>query len=366
MKKLLTIVLLINLFLLNNCKPIASSSSFGGTPVAATSFPTFTPLPIPTVTSTSSPFLHINTTSLVHVNAMTPISMPDETISIWTVGDNGFINYRSQDGSSVSMTSPVREDLYDVAFVSANDGWIVGENSLILHWNGVEWKVSKPPSDSRWPYSYDFYSVAFNEANDGWAAGCTGSEGGNYFLVYHWNGSVWSEISLSGERNLWACVDDIVALSPTDVWMVGAGQNEGKEYGITIHWDGKEWKLFSDLHAYDIDSLSALASDNVWAITRNGIVLNWNGVEWKENVQLNSANMIFAQNPDDIFAVGADIWYWDGNTWANISSSSNFPGTADIKSMIAPYKAESGYFDLWMLDSSGIIYRFPHPRTKRS
>jgi hypothetical protein len=38
----------------------------------------------------------------------------------------------------------VRANLYDVDFVSPDDGWVVGEDSLILHWNGEDWKVSKP------------------------------------------------------------------------------------------------------------------------------------------------------------------------------------------------------------------------------
>jgi hypothetical protein len=80
----------------------------------------------------------------------------------------------------------VRANLYDVDFVSPDDGWVVGEDSLILHWNGEDWKVSKPVIiDPGGRDSYDLYSVAFIDTNDGWAAGCTGTEGGKYFLVYH-------------------------------------------------------------------------------------------------------------------------------------------------------------------------------------
>lgn len=303
--------------------------------------------------------------SLFHLNAMTSVLEPDGTTSVWAVGDDGLIFRMSQMGSIGRIDSPEREKLYDVDFVSSDNGWSVGANGLIMHWNGTDWQVSKPAEESRWPYSSDLYRVAFTDANDGWAAGCTGSEGGEYFLVYHWDGISWKEVSLSNERNLWACVHDIATFSSTDVWMVGTTWREGKEYGITVHWNGSEWAIISELSSYKIYSLSALSSDNIWAITGNGIVLYWNGVEWKEQVKLEAANIIFAQNTEDVFAIGTKIWYWDGGTWTDLSASSNFPADVEIKAVMAPYLAESGFADVWMLDVSGRIFTFNHPRTRR-
>jgi len=310
--------------------------------------------------------LHVSASSLVHLNAMTSVSASDGTTSVWTVGDDGFIAYTSQDGYITRIDSPVREQLYDVDFVSPDNGWIVGANALILHWNGTAWQVSQPPYDSRWPYSYDLYNVAFTEADDGWAAGCTGTEGGEQFLVYHWDGSIWSDVTVSEEGNLWACVHDMVALSSTDVWLVGTGWYDGNEYGVSAHWNGSEWQLNSELRAYSMYSLSALASDNIWAITRNGIVLHWNGVKWTEQGQLESANLIFARDVDDVFAVGTRIWHWNGTVWNDISSSGNFPADVEIKTILSPYNAELGEPIVWMLDTSGQIYSFSLPRTRHN
>jgi hypothetical protein len=260
---------------------------------------------------------------------------------------------------------PVREALYDVDFVSSEDGWAVGANGLILHWNGADWQVSKPADESRWPYSSDLYKVVFTDLQDGWAAGCTGSEGGEYFLVYHWDGLAWSQTVLSDERDLWACVHAIAALSATDVWMTGTGWYEGKEYGITAHWNGNEWQVHPELRAYAMYSLTALASDNIWAITRDGIVLQWNGLEWTEQDQLEAANLIFARDVNDIFAVGTRIWHWDGSVWTDISASSDFPGDVEIKSILPPYNAEFGEPILWLLDASGQIYSFYFPKPIR-
>jgi photosystem II stability/assembly factor-like uncharacterized protein len=326
---------------------------------------TFTASPISTVTPIPTPFLQIGKRRVITLNAMTDVSSPEGTTGVWFVGNDGFIAHKSDYGYISYSVASEHRHLNDVEFISADDGWIVGEGGLIMHWNGNDWQATNPAAGSRWPYSYDLYSVAFNKSDDGWAAGCTGSEGGEYFLVYHWDGTAWSEVSLSDERNLWSCVHDIAAFSPTDVWVVGTGWREGKEQGLTVHWDGERWDVVSELSSYNIYSLSTLSSVNIWAITGDGVVLNWNGSEWKEKIRLDQANLLFAQDPDDLFAVGKKIWYWNGEDWTDISLSSNFPADAEIKSLLAPYAAESGYFDLWMLDASGIIYTFTHPRTIR-
>jgi hypothetical protein len=147
--------------------------------------------------------------------------------------------------------------------------------------------------------------------------------------------------------------------------MVGTGWEAGKEHGLTVHWDGERWSVVSELSAYKIHSMSALSPDNIWAITGNGVVLSWDGVKWKERTQLDKANTIFAQAADDVFVVGSKIWYWNGDTWTDISLASNCPEDADVRSLLAPYKAESGLPDIWMLDASGIIYTFSHPKTIR-
>lgn len=355
-------MVLLCLILLNSCSSSPTQSSI---PInTASPFPTFTPKPIPIITSTPVPFLHVVKSTLITLNAMTGVSSSDGTLGVWFVGNDGFIAHRSPLGYTLRIDSPEQEHLNDIDFVSPDDGWIVGAGGLIMHWNGTQWKISKPSiSSSGAHYFYNLSRVVFTQANDGWAAGDVNSEGGCQFLIDHWDGTTWTEISLPQDWYQLGCVHDMVALSSTDVWIVGTNWNQETERGVTIHWDGHEWKMFSELNSYNIYSISALSPDNIWAITQNGVVLNWNGVAWKESTRLDSANVIFAQDPDNIFAVGTKIWYWNGGNWADISLSSNFPSDADIKSILAPYKAESGYLDIWMLDSSGIVYTFAHPRT---
>jgi photosystem II stability/assembly factor-like uncharacterized protein len=318
-------------------------------------------------TPTSSPFLVASKHELLGVNAFTPISSTTNAgqMDSWVVGNGGFITHWGNYAYPTYFDSPTgSRDLYDVDFVSPDNGWIVGEDELILHWNGNAWEISKTFNiESGWPYRYDLYNVTFIEANDGWAAGCIGSEGGEYFLVYHWDGISWTEVSLSDERNLWACVHDIVALSSDNVWMTGTGWDMGKEYGVTMHWNGIRWERFADLNSYNIYSMSALSPDNIWAVTRYGVVLNWNGIEWSEKTQLDFTGLeyvpvIFARGLEDVFVAGNKIFHWDGRFWMEISSNSNIPDDMNIVDIVEGGISEGGNLGIYMLDSSGILYWF--------
>ena len=355
---------LVGWILLSSCSPVATSSPAPTIVSTETSWITFTPSPIPTFTSTPTPLMQISKRKVVRLNAMTDVPSPEGTLGVWMVGEDGFIAYQDSYGSPIYTESPERGHLNDVDFISADDGWIVGAGGLILHWGGTKWEISKPSISAQFAF-YDLTQIAFTEATDGWAAGDVSNEGGSQFLIYHWDGATWTEVSLPEDWNLLGRIDHLVALSSTDVWVFGTNRKLETDTGVTIHWDGNQWKLFPELRSYNISSVSALSTDNIWAITQEGVVLNWDGVEWKEKTQLENANTIFAQAPADIFAVGTKIWYWNGDRWTDVSLANNFPEDAEIKDLLAPYKAESGLPDIWILDASGIIYTFDHPRTIR-
>jgi hypothetical protein len=281
----------------------------------------------------------------------------------WMVGYEGLIfRYNVDAGYFSLIDAPVRENLYDVEFVSSNDGWIVGRGSLILHWDGEKWDVARQAIGRGGPYTYDLYKVVFTEANDVWAAGCSGSEGGEYFLVYHWDGATWSDVSFPEDLYLHGCIHDVLAFSSTDVWLVGTDWYDGKEYGVVVHWDGERWNVIPELRIYNIVSMSALSSNDIWAVTRYGIVLHWNGTEWREVTQLDSAGsfsvpIIYAQGSDDIFVAGNKVWHWNGNDWTDISVSSNIEEDSKIVDMVA-FPSPAFPLETWMLDSSGMIYTF--------
>jgi len=76
--------------------------------------------------------------------------------------------------------------------------WAVGMTSpsgcgpcrtLIMHWNGVRWKVLPSPNPPGNYYLYTLFGIAAVARDDIWAAGTTGYAS---TLIVHWNGSAWS------------------------------------------------------------------------------------------------------------------------------------------------------------------------------
>jgi photosystem II stability/assembly factor-like uncharacterized protein len=84
----------------------------------------------------------------------------------WAVGDDGtIIHYDGKVWSQV--ISPVTSALYGVEFITPNDGWAVGHAGGIVHYDGSRWTKVASPSDSKW------YDVSFVNAKYGWAvSGC--------------------------------------------------------------------------------------------------------------------------------------------------------------------------------------------------
>ena len=364
MKKVFTFIFFFTTVLIG-----CSSNSSSPSPISAnTATPLLVPIPEPTQTVSPPPipFLDAIKFRFVTLNAITPIESTiyaDQT-DYWVVGDQGFITHW-MGGYPLYGDSPAGSlNLYDVDFVSPDNGWIVGEDEVILHWNGDEWEISKSSrDDSGWPYSYSLYNVAFAEEDDGWAAGCVGSEGGEQILVYHWDGTAWSQVSLPEELLFWVCIHDIAAISPRDVWMVGTGWDEGNEHGVALHWDGNTWESFSEGDSFVIHSISVLSPDNIWAVTRYGIIWNWNGVEWSEKVQLDFTGLegspvIFARGPDDLLVAGNKIFHWNGSNWMDVSLNSNLPADMNVVDIVEGGISEGGNPFIYMLDSSGIMYSF--------
>src|SRR5437868_7792463 len=95
------------------------------------------------------------------------------------------------------------------------------------------------PSPRRAGASSHLYGVSTVSATDAWAVGDRESDEGAP-LVYHWNGSRWSEIPAAPLRG--GSLTDIVAVSSNDIWAVGHQDVENAaDLSVTQHWDGTTW-----------------------------------------------------------------------------------------------------------------------------
>jgi hypothetical protein len=246
----------------------------------------------------------------------------------WAVGENGTLLHF--DGNawqtySLSATTTLRS----VSMSSANNGWALG-GDILLRWNEVEWESVASPSPP-WP----FYMSDISVPNDtsAWVAGgiivcsagppcvpiaATGT-------ISRWNGSSWSNFRIED-----VFFSSISMTSDTDGWAVGT-EIPGLRSSIW-HWDGSEWLSVphpiieypgGDVR-YILEDVSALDATNAWAAgSYQNTLLRWNGTAWtQENGPAWGKPSIAIISPVNAWGVGGNgvIGHWDGNSWIQVPS----------------------------------------------
>src|SRR5512146_836057 len=90
-----------------------------------------------------------------------------------------FIRYHA--GRWTAPFGPLQQDLRSLAMVSPNEGWAVGDEGVIMHYNGGKWTVTVPAGSLPYFHHFPFVgpdymtnylsSVSMTSATDGWAVG---------------------------------------------------------------------------------------------------------------------------------------------------------------------------------------------------
>jgi hypothetical protein len=214
--------------------------------------------------------------------------------------------------SAVSVAGP--DDVWAIADEQYSQGPADPVDYKIVRWNGDEWNTLPPPSITGTISLEDIEVVA---PDDVWVIGdkslSNGSSTVRYNLMLHWNGSTWTEYTIEGYGLL-----GITALASDDIWAVGHA---------FIHWDGNAWTVVEDNTNYgytEFTSVAAISEDNVWAVSLTRIlcgarcssldaeVARWNGVEWTMGPKPDThagLNAVTAVGPDDVWAVGQEYHY---------------------------------------------------------
>lgn len=143
-------------------------------------------------------------------------------LNIFFAGDGGTIMHYDGSGFSI-MPTPTNHSITGIHGTSMNDIWAVGGNaysdlkdpdrSVIMHYNGTEWKHYTPPADS-WGQYFPF--------NDVWSDG-----DGTVWAVTRYTTSVarmtnkrWEFISTTGNPNFG--LYSIYGFSPNNIYAAGA------------------------------------------------------------------------------------------------------------------------------------------------
>jgi hypothetical protein len=174
-----------------------------------------------------------------------------------------------------------------VSALAGNNVWAAGYyhdtngigHTLIEHWNGSQWKVVPSPNAVGMHNNNSLDGIFMLSATNGWAVGdFNDANAATQTLILHWNGSTWK---ISKSPNPGGALHNhflnaVVATSPTNAWTVGSYATAplaGKS--LLEHWDGKTWAVqtiagpggANRSFLYDIAASSA---SNAWAVGASG------------------------------------------------------------------------------------------------
>lgn len=233
-------------------------------------------------------------------------------------------------GEWVQISAPTNCNVFSADFLNSEDGWAVGacnipeKGRMFMRWNGQDWTFYPRPENTRTPWFVNMLAP-----DDGWIVGVEG-------MILHWNGLSWENIASTEEYTLSATS----FLSSTLGWAVGGHlgytPTDPENYSVILKWDGEKWKKVSNPGRFPLRTIVILSKDDGWAAGELGELLHWNGQKWQEypapDKDLVSAFSSLAFiDPGNGWLVGgsaSDDWgvilHWDGKSWTEFQRTEHF------------------------------------------
>jgi hypothetical protein len=227
------------------------------------------------------------------------------------------------DGRAWRFFQPLIERVHALWAGAANDVWAVGQNGLVMHWDGARWsKLSERLAG-------DLHAVWGRSRDDVWISGCADN-------FHHWNGVAWSPVPSPVPTGDAGICPALWGASAIDVSAIGQDQ--------FLRWDGTEWRYEPNpLKGGDtplapnghVTALwSATAGGDLWAVgwEEGGIgfdgwplVLRRHAGHWTKSPAPRTEGQLrglWGDGDDDIWAVGSKglILHWNGNSWSKEES----------------------------------------------
>lgn len=184
--------------------------------------------------------------------------------------------------SIVPNSSPISTNLYSISAVSGNDVWAVGASSVtghdrtfVQHWDGSQWSVVPSPNGGTLDRNNNLLEgVAAVSTNDVWAVGYyTSDTNGVQTLVLHWDGVEWAIVpspNATTHGNYLYSVDANPTYGANDVWAVGYDLTGTRGETLVLHWDGIQWSIVpstsSAAYHNQLNKVTTLSSQDVWAV----------------------------------------------------------------------------------------------------
>jgi hypothetical protein len=301
---------------------------------------------------------YVGTPALMHWNgsAWSSVTAPDTFAAMWGAASDD-VWAVANDSSVVSSTS------YDT-------------NVVFYHWDGSAW-TSAQTFSSQTPVPLDLTqgpairSLWGSASDDVWAVGTmawTGlpaadagaNSGYPGALSFHWDGTSWSPVTITGPSSDPNDLGAIWGSAADDVWAVGLR--------TIVHFDGTAWTPSAFPTGIPpsewLGAVWGTGPNDVWAgagpLSDDPILLHWDGSSWSDSGMSQGASFWGAAGgplwaTDDAGAV----WLWDGQAW---SLACDLAGLT-YGSIATSYGAEPGLLwgsgtDAWMA-GNGVLLHHP-------
>lgn len=249
--------------------------------------------------------------------------------------------------------------LLGVTAVTSAEAWAVGGLGqpeiptavAIQRWDGDQWAAVAGPSPGT--TLNELRAVDASEPNDVWAVGRTSSGVGEQPLVLHYDGTEWSDAELPSGID--GVLNGVAAISPTDVWAVGSAGDPAAslERALVLHWDGATWAVVEMRRAIGggksaLLDVGGVSPTDLWAVGYHHfqpLILRFDGEAWSRSpTEIRGAlHAIEASATGEVWAVGSPIQRFDGETWTETPIARDDADLVDI--------AAIGGLDVWAVGS---------------
>ena len=216
---------------------------------------------------------------------------------IWAVGNNGII--LEYNGTSwVSTSSPTSNLLHGLYVSTSTEAWASGASGVILKYDGASWTLHTDTGNESWN------SIYMVSSTEGWVVGDQGK-------IFFYNGTAWSSTSspVSGGVKL----NSIFMVSSTDGWIVGSAGN-------ILRYNGTIWSVHTDTGNHTWNAVYMVSATDGWAVGGSGAIRRFNGSTWSSvtSPTNNDITDVFMVSATDGWAVAAQgqILHYDGASWS--------------------------------------------------
>lgn len=226
--------------------------------------------------------------------------------------------------STASFPS-LNSNAFSLYILSYADAWIVGQNYLLLHWDGNSWNLAIPPSGT----TRNLNGVVCTTSNNCWAVG-------NARSFLGWNGSSWAVQSVPDLPNV--AYRSVDCVNASDCWAVGVASSGN----VMVHWNGSAWSRDPSrpTPATTLNGVRCAASNDCWAVGVSRTFIHWNGSSWTTHAAAALPNVTFngidCSASSDCWAVGVSsggrdvMAHWDGSAWSRDPSN---PGSTTLNAV---------------------------------